>query len=161
MLEPSTAFEKDPFDWQTFAKLYFSDAHPAHAQLNMNVEDISTLGVTVSAILGDCFKADNSAKHVERGVLTLLLDSVFGLALFAHTKELGPIATITLKTEYLLPADVGGEISCTASCFALEGNIARMQGEVSDPVTGVIFATATAAFMTGTAGPSFSELEKP
>ena len=125
------------------------------SQLNMNLVDISEHGVKVDTSFGECFRAESSSQRAHSGALTIVLDSIFGLALFAHVKELRPIATINLKTEYLSPVNTGTKLTCAASCFALEGNIARMKGDISDAATGAVLATATAAFMTGTAGPSF------
>ena len=110
----------------------------------------------MEASLGPDFKADKNSLFLHRGALTLLLDSAFGIALFAHIRELIPIATINLKTDYLTPAKSESKLICTASCFALDGNIARMQGDISDPVSQTVLAKASAAFMVGSKGPSFA-----
>jgi uncharacterized protein (TIGR00369 family) len=156
MLDHSTDFENGNINWREFAGHYFGDAHPMFSQFDVNIKDVSKQGVKLEASLGPDFKTAHNDQYLHRGALTLLLDSAFGIALFAHIRELIPIATINLKTDYLSPAKSEAKLICTASCFALSGNIARMQGEISDPLTQTVLAKATAAFMTGTAGSPFS-----
>lgn len=156
MLEHFDALAKKDIDWREFAERFFSDAHPMFSQFNMDIKDISARGVEMEASLGPIFKADHHNPYLYRGALTLLLDSVFGIALFAHIRELSPIATINLKTDYLFPAKSESRLMCSASCFSLDGDVARMQGNISDPETQTVLAKATAAFMIGTQGPAFS-----
>ena len=156
MLEHSAPAENADIDWRELASHFFSDAHPMFSQFNVDIKDISALGVEMEASLGPNFKTDPDNQHLHRGALTLLLDSAFGIALFAHIKELRPIATINLKTDYLLPAKSEATLLCRASCFSLDGDVARMQGNISDPSTQTVLAKATAAFMIGTQGPNFS-----
>ncbi len=156
MFEHTTDFQNGNIDWREFAGHFFSDAHPMFSQFNVNITDVSKQGVKMEASLGPDFKADKNSLFLHRGALTLLLDSAFGIALFAHIRELIPIATINLKTDYLTPAKSESKLICTASCFALDGNIARMQGDISDPVSQTVLAKASAAFMVGSKGPSFA-----
>ena len=147
-------------DLQSFADLYFSDAHPVHANLNIRIENISETEVIVHAAINDCFNEGFNGNHVHRGTLTLLLDSIFGLTLLSHLRELRPIATVNLKTDYLTPVNTGTDILCMASCFHVENNIARLRGSVKDATSGALLASATATFMTNTAGPPFSAGKK-
>jgi len=142
-------------DWETFGRLFVGSSHPLFSQLDMDLIHISEMGVVVHATIGESFKVSPDGSEANVGALTIILDSIFGLALFAHIQEMNPIATINLKTEYVGSPSVGLELKCNASCFAIDGKIARMRGEVRDMNSGTVLATSTGAFMIGTAGPSF------
>lgn len=142
-------------DWETFGRLFVGSSHPLFSQLNMDLIDISKTGVVVHATIGESFKVSPEGSDANVGALTIILDSIFGLALFAHIQEMNPIATINLKTEYVGSPSVGLELKCNASCFAIEGKIARMRGEICDLKSRKVLATSIGAFMIGTAGPSF------
>lgn len=146
-------------DWETLGRLFVGPSHPLFSQLDMDLVHISEMGVVVHATIGECFKVSPEGPKANVGALTIILDSIFGLALFAHIQEMNPIATINLKTEYVGSASVGLELKCNASCFSIDGNIARMRGEIHDITSGNVVATATGAFMIGTAGPSFFSRE--
>ena len=142
-------------DWEAFGELFVGSSHPLFSQLDMDLRYISEAGVVVHATIGECFRASSELANAHGGTLTIILDSIFGLALFAHIRETIPIATINLRTEYIGSPNVGSELECNASCFAVDGNIARIRGEIRDTASGNVLATSTGAFMIGTAGPSF------
>lgn len=142
-------------DWEAFGRLFVGSSHPLFSQLDMDLIHISDVGVVVHATIGECFKVSPEEPNAHAGALTIILDSIFGLALFAHIQEMNPIATINLKTEYIGSPSVGLELKCNASCFAIDGKIARMRGEIREIKSGNVLATSTGAFMIGTAGPSF------
>jgi uncharacterized protein (TIGR00369 family) len=156
MLDHLTDAENGKIDWREFAGHYFGDAHPMFSQFNVKIIDVSDQEVKMEASLSRDLRAEHSEQFLHTGALSLLLDSAFGIALFAHIRELTPIATINLKTDYLSPAKSEAKLICTASCFARDGNVARMQGEVCSYASRTVLAKATAAFMIGTKGPSFA-----
>jgi len=157
MLDPLKNSEDGNIDWLEFAGLFFSNAHPMFSNFDVSIKGLSEQGVEIEALLGPYLSADHGVQFLHSGTLTLLLDTAFGIALFAHIKDLTPIATINLKTDYLSPAKPETKLICRASCFALDGNIARMQGEISNAASQTVLAKASAAFMIGSKGPSFAE----
>lgn len=142
--------------WQEAARTFFSDSHPLFHSLGMRPLAVKKDGVSVSCLPDDSFRAGKNDQYLHSGVLTIILDSVFGIAVFARLQDLRPIATINLKMEYIKPLTANALIKCTANCYAVRGNIGHVRGEISDAQSNQILATATAAFMIGTLGPSFN-----
>ena len=95
--------------------------------------------------------------HPETGVLhggavTVLLDSVSGLAVATALKELVPLATLDLRIDYLRPATPGQAVLGQAHCFKVTRNVAFTRGfayqdDADDPI-----AHCTGSFMLATAG---------
>lgn len=105
---------------------------------------------TFSVYLPDDF-TDASGK-IHGGLLTIIMDSIFGLSVFTALEELKPIATINLRTDYLQTAAAGGRVICAAECRTLRGDVAYVFGELTDESTGAALAAGSGAFMVGTRG---------
>ena len=89
---------------------------------------------------------------VHGGVITALLDSCYGLAIFLRMLKLRPMATLDLRIDYLKAATPGREIFGGAVCYKLGHELAFVRGCAyhdgpDDPI-----ATSAASFMF-TAGP--------
>lgn len=109
---------------------------------------------TFSVFLPDEF-LDAKGK-VHGGLLTIIMDSVFGLAAFTALDEIMPIATINLRTDYLTDVSAGGRVICAAECIKLRGDVAYVAGNLTDEKTREQIATASGAFMIGTRGPNMA-----
>jgi len=129
------------------------DSHPLFKLLDLKVKDMSSEKVSVCATLAEDFEFEENSSLLHTGVFTIILDSVFGFAVLSKLKNLQSIATINLKTEYIVPASSGAQVFCEASCYAICGDIAHVRGEIYDSSKEHVLATATAAFMIGTRGP--------
>ena len=106
---------------------------------------------TFSVFLPDDFcDADG---NIHGSLLTLIMDSIFGLAAFTALDELKPIATINLRSDYLADIRPGGRVICAAECTELRGDIAYVAGSLTDEATNRQIATGSGAFMIGTRGP--------
>ncbi|WP_411820653.1 PaaI family thioesterase [Hyphococcus formosus] len=88
--------------------------------------------------------------YVHGGLLTIIMDSIFGLAAFTALDEFNPIATINLRTDYLTNTKAGGRVICAAECIKLRGDVAYVVGDLRAEQTDEQVATATGAFMIGT-----------
>jgi len=95
--------------------------------------------------------------HPETGVLhggavTVLLDSVSGLAVVTALDRLVAVATLDLRIDYLRPATPGRPVLAQAHCFKVTRSIAFTRGfayqnDPDDPI-----AHCTGSFMLATAG---------
>lgn len=107
---------------------------------------------TFSVYLPDDFT--DVSGDIHGGLLTIIMDSIFGLSVFTALEELQPITTINLRTDYLKTAAAGGRVICAAECRALRGDVAYVSGELTDENTGATIAAGSGAFMIGTRGTS-------
>ena len=144
-------------DWAKVMRSFFSETHQLFAALQMEPNKVAEDEVSVFARIPDFFSHKDSDGYAHPGAYTIILDTVFGFAVFAKIQQPKAIATINLKTEYLSPIEIGAKVICSAECHAVSGNIARTRGEIFD-YDGRPLASATGAFMIASGGPDFTGL---
>ena len=103
---------------------------------------------TFSVYLPEDF-ADNRGR-IHGGLLTIIMDSIFGLSVFTILDEIKPIATINLRTDYMDHVAPGGRVVCAAECRKLRGDVAYVTGDLKEDDSGALIAAASGAFMVGT-----------
>lgn len=89
---------------------------------------------------------------VHGGVVTALLDSCYGLAIFVRLNKLRPMATLDLRIDYLKAATPGREILGGAVCYKLGHELAFVRGAAYHDSPDDPIATSAAIFMF-TSGP--------
>ncbi|WP_374334715.1 PaaI family thioesterase [Leeia sp.] len=84
---------------------------------------------------------------VHGGVLTALLDSTCGIAVFCALSEWEMIATLDLRVDFLKRATPGLALTASAECYRMTRQIAFVRGCIyhDDPQQPI--ATAVATFM--------------
>lgn len=93
---------------------------------------------------------DPSTGVLHGGVVTSLIDSVCGMAVFAAMQQLKPIATLDLRIDYLKPAAAEKELYATAECYKLTRHIAFTRARAYHPeAPGDWVASCVGAFMIG------------
>lgn len=93
---------------------------------------------------------DPSSGVLHGGVVTSLIDSVCGMAVFAAMQRLKPIATLDLRIDYLKPASAHKELYATAECYKLTRHIAFTRARAYHPETPDDWvASCVGAFMIG------------
>jgi len=92
---------------------------------------------------------------VHGGVITALLDSCYGLAIFVRLGKLRPMATLDLRIDYLKPATPGRDILGGAVCYKLGHELAFVRGAAYHDKPDDPIATSAAIFMF-TGGPVIS-----
>lgn len=92
---------------------------------------------------------------VHGGVITALLDSCYGLAIFVRMNKLRPMATLDLRIDYLKPATPGRDILGGAVCYKLGHELAFVRGTAYHDSPDDPIATSAAIFMF-TGGPAIS-----
>ena len=154
-MSPQDSSDAPP--WADIMKSFFPKSHQLFAALNMEPSKIAADEVCVIATIPAFFSCEGEGGYAHPGAYTIILDTVFGFAVFAKIQEPRAIATINLKTDYLRPIEIGAKVICSAECFAINGNIARTRGEIVD-YDGRPLASAVGAFMIGSGGPDFVRL---
>ncbi|MES2227761.1 MAG: PaaI family thioesterase [Pseudomonadota bacterium] len=89
------------------------------------------------------------------GVITALLDSCYGLAIFVRMGELRAMATLDLRIDYLKPATPGRDVLGGAVCYKLSSELAFVRGCAYHDTPDDPIATSIAIFMF-TGGPTIS-----
>ncbi len=92
---------------------------------------------------------------VHSGLLTLLLDSIFGFAVISSLETPMAIATIDLKIDFLRDVHVAEKLLVEARVVDAPDIFAHTEGEVRVQKTGLLIARGNGSFMVGTKGPSF------
>lgn len=95
----------------------------------------------------------DEAGAIHPGLYTIILDSIFGLAVFTALDEIKPIATINLRSDYVSCINAGQWAVCAAECEAVAGDIAHVSGRLVAKSDGRLLATGAGSFMVGTKGP--------
>lgn len=126
--------------------------HSLFQTLKLKPVLIGRYQATFSVFLPEDFLGPNGKIH--GGLLTIIMDSIFGLAAFTALDELKPIATINLRTNYVGDVGAGGRVACAAQCISLRDEIAHVEGTLTEKKSGALIATASGAFMVGTRGPN-------
>lgn len=98
---------------------------------------------------------DSDVPTLCSSVLYSLADSAAGLAVFAATRKLDPIATLDLRMNYLRAAPADIAIEASAECEALTEDVAFVRCLVRAQDTRDVLATGDATFMRGTRGHRF------
>jgi uncharacterized protein (TIGR00369 family) len=75
-----------------------------------------------------CVDRDQTLLH--GGILTALLDSVFGLANFIAIQGVSTMATLDLRVDYLRPAHSRADIFVRAHCYRQTRHIAFNSGNI-------------------------------
>ncbi len=86
---------------------------------------------------------------IHGGVITAILDSACGIAVFCAMTELTNTATLDLRIDYMRPSTKGAPILAHAECTRMARTIAFVRGTAYNDDPGDPIATSTAAFMVG------------
>lgn len=96
----------------------------------LEIEEISTEGVQVRMPFNPDFCVDADRTLLHGGILTALLDSVFGLANFVVIEGVSTMATLDLRVDYLRPAHSRADVIVRAHCFRKTRHIAFNSGSI-------------------------------
>ena len=135
------AMLKNARDWLTHE-------HSLFRTLNLEPLLIGKGKATFAVDLPENFAGANDAIH--GGLLTIIMDSIFGLCVFTALDKLKPIATINLRSDYLADAEPGERVICDADCVQIIDEVAFVTGKVTVKDTGRLLASGSGAFMVGT-----------
>ena len=135
------AMLKSARDWLTHEHSLFR---------SLNLEPIligkgrATFAVDLPAAFAD---ADGT---VHPSLMTIIMDSVFGLSVFTALEQMKPIATINLRADYISNATAGIRVICMSECNDIHSDVAYVSGDVKTLDDNRLLATGTGTFMVGT-----------
>ena len=98
------------------------------------------------------FVGDPQTGWVHGGVVTTLLDSVGGLAVFASLQRMQPVATLDLRIDYLKPATPQSHLLAEARVETMTRTVAFVSGVAYQDTPESPIARATASFVLDGAG---------
>lgn len=133
----------------------FCDAVPHSRDLGMEILAMEGDSVRMRAAPQLHLLGDAGTGTICSSVLYSLADSVGGLAVFAATRTLEPIATLDLRMNYLRTAPGHGAVVATARCEHVTEDVAFVRCAVYSEPGRAPVATGDAAFMRGTKGIRF------
>ncbi len=133
------------------ARDWLTHEHSLFQSLNLEPVLLGKGKATFVVDLPEAFTSEEDVIH--GGLMTIIMDSIFGLTVFTALEELKPIATINLRIDYIANAKAGARAVCAAQCIAVNDDIAHVSGELKIEDSGLLLATGAGSFMVGTRGP--------
>lgn len=120
---------------------------PHGALLGMDIVTVGDGRATMRMPYDEALAGDPSTGVLHGGVVTTLLDSASGLAVFAALGRPTAIATLDLRVDYLRPATRGEALTAESHCYKVTRNVCFVRGiafhhDREDPI-----ANCTASFM--------------
>jgi uncharacterized protein (TIGR00369 family) len=122
---------------------------PHVAELGIEVQELGADGVRARLPIRPEFIGDIERNRVHTGIVTTLIDSVAGVAVFARVGKASAIATLDLRVDFLRPAPADAALQCSAECYRLTTHIAFVRAQVWQADERTPLATALATFMRG------------
>ncbi|MDT0618388.1 PaaI family thioesterase [Salinisphaera sp. P385] len=133
----------------------FGEQVPHSRDLGMRVVAVEADQVRMRLAPQLWLLADDDAEEICTSVLYSLADSAAGLAVFAASGELTPIATLDLRMDYLRPAASDRALLAQARCLHLTDDVAFVHCDVLSEGQEQPVATGKATFMRNTRGKRF------
>lgn len=112
------------------AKMWNHRGRGLITEMDLKIEKVAIDGVLVRMPFNPSFCADEEKTLLHGGVLTALLDSVFGLANFVAIEGISSMATLDLRVDYLRPAKSRSDIMVRAECFRQTRHVAFNSGSI-------------------------------
>jgi len=120
-----------------------------HCQtLGVGVVDVAPSRATLSLPWREDLVGDPETGVLAGGVVTSLVDTVCGVAVWSSLTRFMQIATLDLRIDYLKPATRGSMLHASAHCYKVTRSIAFVRGTAFHPETpDDLVATCVGAFM--------------
>lgn len=153
---------KDQQRFEQISTLWITRAKGLITQMNLRIEGLGPDGVTVRMPFNPIFCIDEPPTLLHGGVLTALLDSVFGLVNFIEVDDISTMATLDLRVDYLRPAQSRADVLVRAKCYHQTRHIAFNSGVIwFDDDKGDEVARGAATFALTRGEKSFFDDQKP
>lgn len=119
-----------PEKMERIAQLWNARGKGLITHMALRIEEVSTEGVLVRMPFNPDFCVDSAQTLLHGGILTALLDSVFGLANFVTIDGVSTMATLDLRVDYLRPAQSRADVIVRAQCYRQTRHIAFNSGSI-------------------------------
>jgi len=124
----------------------FAAEIPFLKAISASIEKLERGRCRLSAPWQDHLVGDTSTGILHGGVITTLLDSASGTAVFSVIPRVMQIATLDLRIDYLRPAMPNADVFAEADCYRLSKNVAFVRGRAFQDTYREI-ASSLATFM--------------
>ena len=136
------------------AEQMVTQAIPHARELGIEFVALEGTRMTIKVAQQPHFVGNPDTGVVHGGLITTLLDTVSGIAVYAKTERFEPLATLDLRIDYLKPSSPGLAIYAEAECYKATSSVAFVRGQAhhgdrDDPI-----AHSTGSFMLSTKGRS-------
>jgi acyl-coenzyme A thioesterase PaaI-like protein len=132
----------------------FTHEHPLFTELEPKPLRVGRGEIKVRITPTERFLEGDS---VFSGFMTIILDTIMGIATWSKLDEFQPLATINLQTDTFAHARAGRHIICEAICEGVMDDVSIVRGKaVSED--GALLATAAGTFMVGTRSAQVSRI---
>jgi len=125
----------------------FTELLPLCNAMQMKVTDVDDAKATITMPYDAAMIGDPDTGVIHGGPVSVLLDSVSGLAVTMHPENTAMTATIDLRIDYMRPAPPNQDITATAEVYHATRTVAfvRATAWAADPDKPI--AQATGAFV--------------
>jgi uncharacterized protein (TIGR00369 family) len=120
---------------------------PYSRELGLRLHEVEPDWCVIKVLPDERLVGNPASCVVHGGVITALLDSCYGLAIFVKLDKLRPMATLDLRIDYLKPATPGREILGGAVCYKLGHELAFVRGAAYHDSPDDPIATSSGIFM--------------
>ena len=120
---------------------------PYSRELGLRLHGVESDWCVIKVLPDERLVGNPATGVVHGGVITALLDSCYGLAIFVKMEKMRPMATLDLRIDYLKPATPGREIFGGAVCYKLGHELAFVRGAAYHDSPDDPIATSSAIFM--------------
>jgi len=139
------------------AEQMVTQAIPHARELGIEFVSLDGKRMTIKVEQQPHFIGNPDTRVVHGGLITTLLDSVSGIAVYVKTERFEPLATLDLRIDYLKPSAPDLPIYAEAECYKATSNVAFVrgqahQGDRNDPI-----AHSVGSFMLSTKGHSMRQ----
>lgn len=124
----------------------FQKEHPLFGELNPR-----PLSANRGKLIVELTPSENFLHQgdVHPGLMTIILDTLLGVAVISMLEKLTPIATINLQTDTQNHTHPGKVITCEALCEGICNDVAITRGRATSE-DGTLLSTAAGTFIVGT-----------
>jgi uncharacterized protein (TIGR00369 family) len=149
------SIEKDNSRYMQLATHFVSDI-PHGIDLGLCVEKAKHAEVVLRIPYQDLLLGDVDRGLIHGGVMTSVIDSASGLAVFCALPEMEAIATLDLRIDNMRPAVKDKDVYAWAKCYRLTSQIAFVRA-VAYQERDVPLVTSSSAFMRASSNKSFMQ----
>jgi uncharacterized protein (TIGR00369 family) len=136
MTETRPKFDLDVIDRAIRANI------PHCGELGVRTTAFATDGVVMELDYQERLVGNPATGVLHGGVITVLADTVSGMAVYGAVQKMIPIATLDLRIDYLKPATPGRTLLARAECYKSTRSIAFTRGTVyhdpEDPIASMV-----------------------
>lgn len=134
----------------------FQEFIPHNKALGLRITRVSTEPAWAELELpwNEALIGNPDTRALHGGVVSTLLDTAGGAAVYLALKAPTPIATLDLRVDFLGPPTPERSVFARAECIKLTRNVAFVRMVASHEPDGAPLATASATYMLSTRGKS-------